>query len=58
MRLSELFNDDPFPVSAEERSIREQAVQLWSTRKNLIIKEIKKPSGPTPKTRIVVRKDK
>lgn len=53
MTLSELFGDEPLPMTAEERRFLEHAKSLWARQFDQIIRESR---GPKVKTRIVVKK--
>lgn len=55
MLLSELFGDEPFQLSAEERKFLEHAKHLWAAQFEAIIRESR---GPKVKTRIHVKKGK
>lgn len=53
MLLSELFNDDPFYTTVEEREVMTNVMSLWTSRFSKIIKETREP---VIKKRIHVRK--
>lgn len=58
MTLSELFDLDPQPMSAEERQLMEATRNVWADRRREFIRELKKANrGPKIMTRIVVKKD-
>lgn len=55
MLLSELFGEDPLPMTKEEREVFSHATRLWNQKFDRIVKESKLPPI---KTRIHVRKEK